>query len=114
MLGAIPLSRPKPPQAGAEGPPLQGYSSQRQFSTKVSGPPLAAALTLAIRTYPPPRHAKFAQSKFKRADNVDHLQADHVNIDCRRNKTEMNCHFLKIFLLDPETPEKVKATFLSG
>src|SRR6202047_796223 len=45
MLGAIPLSRPKPPQAGAEGQPLQGYSSQRQFSPKVSGPPLAAALT---------------------------------------------------------------------
>jgi hypothetical protein len=45
MLGAIPLSRPTPPQAGAEGQPLQGYSSQRQLSTKVSGPPLAAAST---------------------------------------------------------------------
>jgi hypothetical protein len=30
---------------GAEGQPLQGYSSQRQLSTKVSGPTLAAAST---------------------------------------------------------------------
>jgi hypothetical protein len=28
---------------GAEGQPLQGHSSQPQLSTKVSGPPLAAA-----------------------------------------------------------------------
>jgi hypothetical protein len=42
-------------------------------------------------------------------DNIDHSQADHVNIDCHRNKYEMNCHFVKIFLLDPKTPEKVKA-----
>jgi len=39
MLRAMLLSRPKPPQAGAEGQPLQGNSSQRQLSTKVSGPP---------------------------------------------------------------------------
>ena len=45
MLRAMLLSRPKPPQAGAEGQPLQGHSSQRQLSTKVSGPPLAAAST---------------------------------------------------------------------
>src|ERR1700719_3170834 len=38
-------SRPKPTQAGAEGQPLQGHSSQRQLSTKVSGPPFAAAST---------------------------------------------------------------------
>ena len=42
-------------------------------------------------------------------DNVDHLQADHIHIDCRRNKYEMNCHFVKIFLLDPKTPDKVRA-----
>jgi hypothetical protein len=45
MLRAMLLSRPKPPQAGAEGQPLQAHRSQRQLSTKVSGPPLAAALT---------------------------------------------------------------------
>src|ERR1700751_5338027 len=45
MLRAVLLSRPKPPQAGAKGQPLQGHSSQRQLSTKVSGPPLAAAST---------------------------------------------------------------------
>ncbi len=45
MLRAMLLSRPKPPQAGAEGQPLQGHRSQRQLSTKVSGPPLAAAST---------------------------------------------------------------------
>jgi hypothetical protein len=43
------LSRPKPPQAGAEGQPLQRHSSQRQLSTKVSGPPLAAASTPVSR-----------------------------------------------------------------
>jgi hypothetical protein len=42
-------------------------------------------------------------------DNVDHSQADHVNVDCHRNKYEMNCHFVKIFLIDPKTPEKIKA-----
>jgi hypothetical protein len=45
MLRAVLLSRPKPPQAGAGGQPLQGHSSQPQLSTKVSGPPLAAAST---------------------------------------------------------------------
>jgi hypothetical protein len=45
MMRAMLLSRPKPPQAGAEGQPLQGHSPQRQLSTKVSGPPLAAAST---------------------------------------------------------------------
>ena len=45
MLRSLLLSRPKPPQAGAEGQPLQGHSSQPQLSTKVSGPPLAAAST---------------------------------------------------------------------
>jgi hypothetical protein len=64
---------------GAEGPPLQGYSSQRQFSTKVSGPPLAAALTLAIRTYPQPRHAKFAHSKFKRAQFIDDIILEQIS-----------------------------------
>src|ERR1700746_3415085 len=45
MLRAMLLPRPSPPQAGAKGQPLQGHSSQRQLSTKVSGPPLAAAST---------------------------------------------------------------------
>src|SRR5215469_5786420 len=45
MLRAVLLSRPKPLQAGAEGQPLQGHSSQAQLSTKVSGPPLPAAST---------------------------------------------------------------------
>ena len=49
MLGAMPLSRPKPPQAGAEGRPLQGHSSWRQLPPKVSGPPLGAASTLGRR-----------------------------------------------------------------
>ena len=44
-------------------------------------------------------------------DNVNHSQAYHVNADCHRNKYEMNCHFFKIFLLDPKTPEKIKAEF---
>jgi|SRR5271155_121613 len=42
-------------------------------------------------------------------DNLNHLQSDHVNVDCHRNKYDMNCHFVKIFLLDPKTPEEVKA-----
>src|SRR5271165_4443371 len=45
MLGAMLLSRPKPPQAGAEGQPLQGHRSERPLFTKVSGPPLVAAST---------------------------------------------------------------------
>jgi hypothetical protein len=45
VLRAVLLSRPKPPQAGAGGQPLQGHSSQPQLFTKVSGPPLAAAST---------------------------------------------------------------------
>src|SRR6516225_4233992 len=49
MLGAMLLSRPKPPQAGAEGQPLQGHSPWRQLPPKVSGPPLAAASTLGRR-----------------------------------------------------------------
>ena len=67
MLRAMLLSRPKPPQAGAEGQPLQGHSSQPQLSTKVSGPPLAAASTLAIGPNRPPRRVKFTHSEFKRA-----------------------------------------------
>jgi hypothetical protein len=35
-------------------------------------------------------------------DNVDHLQADHVNIDCRQNKYKMNCHFVKLFPIRSE------------
>jgi hypothetical protein len=62
VLRAVLLSRPKPPQAGAEGQPSQGHSSQRQLSTKVSGPPLAA-----VGPNRPPRRAKFTHSKFKRA-----------------------------------------------
>src|SRR3974390_2906100 len=49
MLRAMLLSRPKPPQAGAGVQLSQGHSSQRQLSTKVSGPPLAAASTAARR-----------------------------------------------------------------
>ena len=49
MLRAMPLSRPKPPQAGAEGQPLQGHSSRRQLPPKLSGPPLGAASTLGHR-----------------------------------------------------------------
>jgi hypothetical protein len=30
------LSRPKPPQAGAKGPPLQGLSVQPQLAAKVN------------------------------------------------------------------------------
>jgi hypothetical protein len=58
MSRAMLLSRPKPPQAGAEGQPLQGHSSQRQLSTKVSGPPLAAAST-------PGRRAESTASAWK-------------------------------------------------
>src|SRR6516164_10996861 len=66
MLRAMLLSRPKPPQAGTEGQPLQGHSSQRQLFTKVSGPPLAAASTPGRRANRPPRRAKFTHSKFER------------------------------------------------
>jgi hypothetical protein len=48
MLRAMLLSRPKPPQPGAEGQPLQGHRSQRQLSTKVSGPPLPLPQPLAV------------------------------------------------------------------
>src|SRR5271166_3088674 len=95
MLGATPLSRPEPPQAGAEGPPLQGCSSQRQFSTEASGPPLAAALTLAIRTYPPPRHAKFAHSKFKRATFAE------LRTRKRHTKCRMLAEWKTLFLPPP-------------
>jgi hypothetical protein len=67
MLRAMLLSRPKPPQAGAEGQPLQGHSSQRQLSTKVSEPPLPLPKPLAVGPNRPPRRAKFTHSKFKRA-----------------------------------------------
>ena len=49
MLWAMPLSRPKPPQAGAEGQPLQGHRSRRPLPPKVSGPPLGGASTLGHR-----------------------------------------------------------------
>jgi hypothetical protein len=38
MFGAISLSRPKPPQAVAEGQPLQGDSPNTQWDTKRNGP----------------------------------------------------------------------------
>src|SRR6516162_5278049 len=67
MLRAMLLSRLKPPQARAEGQPLQGHRSQRQLSTKVSGPPLPPPQPLAVGPNQPPRPAKFTHSKFKRA-----------------------------------------------
>jgi hypothetical protein len=71
VLRAMLLSRPKPPQAGAEGQPLQGYSSQRQLSTKVSGRPLPLPQPLAVGPNRPPRRAKFTHSEFKRANDID-------------------------------------------
>src|SRR5271166_3119130 len=70
MLGAMLLSRPKPPQAGAKGQPLQGYSSQRQLPPKVSGPPLAAASTPGRRAESTASACEITHSKFKRALNV--------------------------------------------
>src|SRR5271166_5274074 len=67
MLGVMLLSRPKPPWAGAEGQPLQGYSSQRQLTPKVSGPPLATVSTPRLRAESTAWRAKFTHSKFKRA-----------------------------------------------
>src|SRR5271166_3373469 len=67
MLGAMLLSRPKPPQAGAKGQPLQGYSSQRQLPPKVSGPPLAAASTPGRRAESTASACEITHSKFKRA-----------------------------------------------
>jgi lipopolysaccharide transport system ATP-binding protein len=43
--GSYTLVKAEAAAGGAEGQPLQGYSSQRQLSTKVSGPTLAAAST---------------------------------------------------------------------
>src|ERR1700758_1917291 len=43
--GSYTLVKAEATAGGAEGQPLQGYSSQRQLSTKVSGPTLAAAST---------------------------------------------------------------------
>jgi hypothetical protein len=43
--GSYTLVKAEAAAGGAEGQPLQGYSSQRQLSNKVSGPTLAAAST---------------------------------------------------------------------
>ena len=43
--GSYTLVKAEAAAGGAEGQPLQGYSSQRQLSTKVSGPTLAAGST---------------------------------------------------------------------
>jgi hypothetical protein len=43
--GSYTLVKAEAAAGGAEGQPFQGYSSQRQLSTKVSGPTLAAAST---------------------------------------------------------------------
>ena len=64
------LSRPKPPQAGAKGQPLQGYSSQRQLPPKVSGPPLAAASTPGRRAESTASACEITHSKFKRAGDL--------------------------------------------
>src|SRR6516162_5101001 len=76
MLRAVLLSRPKPPQAGAEGQPLQGHSSQPKLSTKVSGPPLPLPQPLAVGPNRPPRRAKFTHSKFKRAPLMAYTMMD--------------------------------------
>src|ERR1700751_4293806 len=47
--GSYTLVKAEAAAGGAEGQPLQGYSSQRQLSTKVSGPTLAAASTPGLR-----------------------------------------------------------------
>ena len=49
MLRAVLLSRPKPPQVGAEGQPLQEHSSQRTIVRQGQWAPLATATTPGCR-----------------------------------------------------------------
>src|ERR1700739_3401639 len=58
--GSYTLVKAEAAAGGAEGQPLQGYSSQRPLSTKVSGPTPAAASN-------PGRRGEITRSKLKRA-----------------------------------------------
>src|SRR6516162_299248 len=80
MLRAMLLSRPKPPQAGAEGQPLQEHSSKQNCPPRSVGRPLPLPQPLAVEPNRPPRRAKFTHSKFKRARKVFGSQ----NRDLRR------------------------------
>src|SRR5271165_1626299 len=74
MLGAMPLSRPKPPQTGAEGQPLQGHSSQRQLPPKVSGPPLAAPSTPSRRAESTASACEIHPLKIQKSHNYRRLR----------------------------------------
>jgi Transposase DDE domain len=88
MLRAMPLSRQKPPQAGAEGQPLEGHSSQRQLSTKVGGPPLAAASTSGRRAESTASACEITHSKFKRAHLVG-MQVHAADLQDRDGAAEV-------------------------
>ena len=55
MLTARALSRPKPPEAGAEGQPLRGFAHRRPSPVEIEGPrgcPSAAPFLAAHRAFP--------------------------------------------------------------
>src|SRR5271166_2923737 len=80
MLGAMLLSRPKPPQAGAEGQPLQGHRSERPLFTKVSGPPLVAASTPGRRAESTALACEIHPLKIQKSQKILHLH-NHPKVE---------------------------------
>src|SRR6516225_7632577 len=76
MLRAMLLSRPKPPQAGAEDRPLLEHSSKQNCPPRSVGRPLPLPQPLAVGPNRPPRRAKFTHSKFKRAPLMAYTMMD--------------------------------------
>src|SRR5271166_3751654 len=67
MLGAMLLSRPKPPQAGPKASLYKGIDPSDHCSPRSVGRPLSLPQPLAVEPNLPPWRAKFTHSKFKRA-----------------------------------------------
>src|SRR6201987_1184372 len=69
MLGGIPLSRPKPPQAGPKASLYKGIAPSDNCRPRSVGRPLPLPQPLPVGSNRPARRAKFTHSKFKRPNN---------------------------------------------
>src|SRR5271168_5421878 len=61
------LSRPKPPEAVAEGQPLQGYGQRRRSAAEVGGPRLRPSVA---RSFAPPTRVRTKAAARRRAERL--------------------------------------------